>query len=1015
MFLADDTQLGRRVAIKFLADGVADDGRSLERLHREAGAAAGLDHPYICKIHEITEVDGRPGIVMEHVSGETLQAELARTPVSPRRALQIAGEIAEALEEAHKKRVVHRDLKPANVMLTEQGHVKVMDFGLAKQVCVDRGPDDQTIGSLTDPGVRVGTPGYMAPEQLLGSDADERSDIFAFGVLLYELLAGMHPFKRSSHSGTMAAVLREPHPPVAQYAKRVPDAVQGALDRLLSKEPTERYQSFDEVLALVRRLHDETSGRNEPWDEGEPATQPSLGTRRTSYVGRGKEHAELDACVGRAIGGQGGIVLIGGEPGVGKTRLVEQVQATAHRRNCLTPTGRAYETEGSPPFIPFVEAIEQCICAMPAETLKAVLGDAAPEVARLVPDLRRQFPDIPTPLELPPEQQRRYLFKNIAEFVQRASRLRCMVILLDDLHWADEATLELLQHLAPLLQTWPVLVLGTYRDVELDVGRPFAQTLESLKRKRLATRLNLRRLEFDGVHAMLVALGGPDPPLTLVTAVFDETEGNPFFVEEVFQHLDEEGALLSADGKWRTELELEDLEVPEGVRLVVGRRLERVSPESQKVLTIGAIVGRSFDLDLLEAVGDVVGDALLTALEESEQAFLIVPTPGREPRWEFSHALIRQTLAASLSLPRRQRLHLRVADAIEQTVREEPEKRAADLAHHLYQAGTAAEADKTVHYLEVAGQQVFDAGSFEEGLPLVDRAHGLLDDKPVAQRAALLFMRGRVLHSVHRTEESAADYQRAFDLYETLGDVDGVTNASMEIAHQCSYRGEPFRAVPTVRRGLALTGDEQSVSRARLLSHGALSFGIAGDYDAARPMMDEAIALARRLDDRRALAEALGVKVFYDWVFLQCREWVDTGRQAVEVGQSLGQPWLWLPADALRRVGLASVGDWRAATDGLEKVAELAERLGQIQAINCHHDVRVLSQLMVGDIGGYERAAEAKRLFCVDVDYPWKFVAKTFLGLGAFWRGEWDEAAVHLKESYEQAQQHQTAASTWGN
>ena len=142
-----------------------------------------------------------------------------------RGALQIAGEIAEALEEAHKKRVVHRDLKPANVMLTEQGHVKVMDFGLAKQVRVDRGSDDQTIGSLTDPGVRVGTPGYMAPEQLLGSDADERSDIFAFGVLLYELLAGMHPFRRSSHSGTMAAVLREPHPPVAQYAKRVPDAV----------------------------------------------------------------------------------------------------------------------------------------------------------------------------------------------------------------------------------------------------------------------------------------------------------------------------------------------------------------------------------------------------------------------------------------------------------------------------------------------------------------------------------------------------------------------------------------------------------------------------------------------------------------------------------------------------------------------------------------------------------------------------------------------------------------------
>ena len=157
VFLADDTQLGRKVAIKFLVDGATNDSRALERLHREARSAAALDHPYICKIHEITEVDGRTGIVMEHVSGETLQAELARTPLSPKRALEIAGEVAEALEESHRKRVVHRDLKPANVMLTKQGHVKVMDFGLAKQVGVGSS-DEQTTGSLTDPGTRVGTP-----------------------------------------------------------------------------------------------------------------------------------------------------------------------------------------------------------------------------------------------------------------------------------------------------------------------------------------------------------------------------------------------------------------------------------------------------------------------------------------------------------------------------------------------------------------------------------------------------------------------------------------------------------------------------------------------------------------------------------------------------------------------------------------------------------------------------------------------------------------------------------------
>ena len=308
-------------------------------------------------------------------------------------------------------------------------------------------------------------------------------------------------------------------------------------------------------------------------------------------------------------------------------------------------------------------------------------------MARLVPDLRRLIPDIPPPLELPPEQQRHYLFKNLAEFLERVSWASSTVLLFDDLQWADNATLLLLQHLAPLLGRLPVLALGTYRDVELDVNRPFAVTLETLNRKRLAQRLDLERLPQEGVASMLAALGGPLPPETLVAGIYRETEGNPFFVEEVFQHLQEEGALYRDDGTWRPNLDLEDLDVPEGVRLVIGRRLGRVSADSRKVLTFGAVVGRGFSLDLLEAVGDVTGDALLTALEEAETNYLIMPMPGREPRWEFSHALIRQTLTAGLSLPRRQRLHLMVAEAIERAAGSVVEQHATDLAVELHVGG----------------------------------------------------------------------------------------------------------------------------------------------------------------------------------------------------------------------------------------------------------------------------------------------------------------------------------------
>ena len=262
VFLADDTQLGRKVAIKFLAEALESDTTARGRLYREACSAAALDHPYVCKIYELADIDGRTGIVMEHVAGETLQARLRRAPLAPKEALEIAGEVAEALEDAHAHRVVHRDLKPSNVMVTPQGHVKVMDFGVAKQAPLSSASqvDAETVGALTESGVRIGTPGYMAPEQILGGQVDERSDIFAFGFLVYELLAGVHPFTRASQSGTMSAILRETPAPVSQYAKDTPETARVTLDRLLAKEPQQRYQSFRDVRTDLGQLLEDASG-----------------------------------------------------------------------------------------------------------------------------------------------------------------------------------------------------------------------------------------------------------------------------------------------------------------------------------------------------------------------------------------------------------------------------------------------------------------------------------------------------------------------------------------------------------------------------------------------------------------------------------------------------------------------------------------------------------------------------------------------------------------------------------
>ena len=249
---------------------------------------------------------------------------------------------------------------------------------------------------------------------------------------------------------------------------------------------------------------------------------------------------------------------------------------------------------------------------------------------------------------------------------------------MDDLHWADESSLLLLEHLASHLEKLPLLILGTYRDVELDVQKPFEKTLARLVRQKLAERYAIKRLAEPDVRDLLAALGGSDPPVALVSAIYRETEGNPFFVTEVFQHLSEEGALFDDDGQWKSELDVEALDVPEGVRLVIGRRLE---------------------VRVLEAVEGQDPNGVLDALDEAIAAGLVTSiTVGREARYAFAHELIRQTLLATLSLPRRQRLHLRVANAFEKVYEARADERAADVARHLYQAGTAAESTKTIHY-----------------------------------------------------------------------------------------------------------------------------------------------------------------------------------------------------------------------------------------------------------------------------------------------------------------------------
>jgi class 3 adenylate cyclase/tetratricopeptide (TPR) repeat protein len=731
---------------------------------------------------------------------------------------------------------------------------------------------------------------------------------------------------------------------------------------------------------------------------GAAAAAPVV-AERTPFVGRDAERADLRRFLDSALGGRGAVVLIGGEPGVGKTRLAAEVALEAEERGVMSLVGHCYEMEGAPPYMPFVELLETTARRADPALFRAALGEDAGEVARLLPALRRTFDDIPPPLELPPEQERRYLFNSVSEFISRAARLRPLLLLLDDLHWADESTLLLLQHMAGQIADIPLLVVGTYRDVELDVRRPLAATLEDLLRRRLAHRVSLKRLSQEGVGAMLTSLAGLEAPPALVKAIHEETEGNPFFVEEVFRHLTEEGRLFDATGRWRSGLQIGELDVPEGVRLVIGRRLQRLGEEARRVLATAAVIGRGFGFSLLEALGEVETDTLLDAVDEAERAGLITSSSdGMEARFTFAHELIRQTLLTDLSLPRRQRLHLRIAEAIERAYAAALEDHIPDLAHHLYQAGAAADPAKTARFLTLAGDRAFAAAGFEDALRLYENAAALQPAEDSRAHAALLDKLGRALRALGRFEEALARWREALNAYEDLGDAETIGQLCLDMAYMSWWMARFEEVVLTQQRGLIATGDQGTPTRARLLAMSGAVLSMAGFADAAESMLADGLELSEKLRDQRTLGYTLFCETVHHADYMEWSQVVEVGTRAAELLRRSGA--LWDLAETLPWLayGLATVGRIEEGVRVGEEAVSIAERVGHVGALLLARRLDGIASIVAGDIHGADVAAHAELELGSAIGIPWICQTYTWLGIVQLWRGRFEGALAHLKE-----------------
>jgi tetratricopeptide (TPR) repeat protein len=712
VYRAHDTILERDVAVKVLSDtNLGTEGRG--QLLREAQAVAQLNHPNIIAVYDAGEENGTTFIVMELLEGKSLYQY---KPQSIAETLAIARQTCYALEHAHRNGIIHRDLKPENIFILEEAsdsgsemmsdvHIKLMDFGLARSIA----------SRLTSSGAITGTVYYLAPELALGQGYDGRADLYALGIMLYELTTGRLPFEAEDPLAVISQHLYAPVVPPQTYNRQIPAALDALIVKLMSKQAEDRPASALQVGEALEQI--EATGTQSAVSL--PAASPLEQIVRGRLVGRANELSQLRQHWSQAMQGNGHLVMISGEPGVGKSRLADELVAFIRLRGSYVLQGGCYEYEATTPYLPLIEALRDWVDGQSDTVLRDTLGSTAAELAKLAPEIEGRIGPLPPNPLLPPEQERMRLFDAMARFLKTLTSQEGLLLLIDDLHWVEHGTLALLHYVLRRLRGERLLVLGAYREVELDRSHPLAASLVEWNRERLVTRIQLSRLTSQDCSRLLSSMFGLDQVSEeFVQAIYQETEGNPFFIEEVIKALIEQGQIYRDDSGWGR-AEITELAIPQSIKEAIGRRLNKLEAEEIEALQYAGVLGKTFTfaefLTGFEASkngGAKLEDRLLDLLDHALEAQLIRAAKGEG--FSFTHDKIREVLYDELNPVRRRRMHQRAGEGLERIYTGlAREAHIQDIAFHFLQSG---DLPRALEYSRLAAQKAERLYAHEEAV-----------------------------------------------------------------------------------------------------------------------------------------------------------------------------------------------------------------------------------------------------------------------------------------------------------
>lgn len=807
VFKCLDGLLNRNVAVKMIKTSL--DEETASRFRREAQTTARLSHQNIVSVYDIGNIDSHPFLVIEYVDGKSLDDVIKDgPPLSPFDIVRISKSIAEALEYSHSQGILHRDIKPENIMITRDGIPKLMDFGLARSVDSPR---------LTHAGAIVGTPAYISPESALGRGNDARSDLYSLGCVMYAMATAHPPFVSGDNLKLVYSHINDLPVPIGRIRRDFPADLEAVIMRLLSKDPVSRYQSASDLLAVLRSLnykgdtsiHISGNVTAESTSTSLSGFSSSTGNQRRPLVGRDMETRRIRSLIDAALTGAGSMILVAGQTGTGKTRILEEARGYASLRGFTVISVKCSQSKSSVPRQTLSDLFRNFLSSQPVQMIYKICGDYADQMEKIVPEVAPKLGKVPEFPGLDAEQQRIRMNEAVSTFIENMSRENPLLVTFDDVHFIDSFSLTFFRYYYELITSQRVVFMGA--SIPLDEGSQIMKAMGEALKARILEIIELGNLDRDATRLLICNYLGERPDNiseNFLDLIYKRSYGNPLFLEETIKYLIDKGQLYRLDdGTWSQD-SLSSTTIPISLRRIARSKIEGLEEDSLNLLRTASVIGHEFDYEVLRKLSGIDDeDRFMEMLENLIERKFLSEREGKvgSVRLYFTDPQVREILYGDISMIRKRKLHESVGEAIEESSSgiNMDSITISSLAEHFQKGGNISKALKyrkmEADLLSSMAEFAQAAISYENCLDIV-AAFPFKDIKEMKREEGMLHLQIAKNTAGTDPKKSSASAKSAMEIFREIGDnVSFIEAARLYIHWDLSNSEIVYKQVESIR------------------------------------------------------------------------------------------------------------------------------------------------------------------------------------------------------------------------